>query len=237
MGYGARAMAAGPALAKSFELSDIPFDLSLREPLHILPSGELVYVLAGENAGEAVAEQVATLTDSDPAPGVESDEEPVADSDTETDTDADAKGEAESGEKSNSDWTPVDWTLAKPTTEGGPPSEVFLVNYPWKQANSVISSNFQRVQWKELKYIESKGGRTAVDGGKLTWNGYAADYVLEREFRPGLRFQDRLRVNLTVNSECWVAYAVWPEQEAGSKEPAAEILAALRPNKAPAAEL
>ncbi len=213
-GYGSKTAAAGPALAQSFELRNVPFGLNLQELLHVLPSGERVFVLAGAQAAEASSEQVSTLAvDEDSG-------EPQATSEGETTT-----------KKF------VDWTLVVPSREKSPPLEVFLVSYPWKSAQSVIARQFQQVEWKELKLIESKGGRTAIDGGKLTWNGYAADYVLDREFRPGLRFQDRLRVNLTVNGQCWVAYGIWQEQEAGSKEPMAELLGSLIPKSQPSAAL
>ena len=123
---------------------------------------------------------------------------------------------------------PVDWSAVQVEKENGPPSAIFLVKYPNSTANATIEQQFRQVQWKELRFIESKGGRTAIDGGKLQWNGFGADFVHGREFFPELRFADHVRVNLTTGGQCWVAYGVWPEQEAGSKEVMAQFLGALR---------
>jgi len=123
----------------------------------------------------------------------------------------------------------VDWSKIEALSSGSPPDQLFLVEYPLNQAESVIAGQFRALEWKQLSEIDAGGGRSAVDGGKIEWNGYMADFVRQREFRPGLRFVDQVRVNLSLRGECWIAYAVWPEQHTGSTEPVEELLGALRP--------
>ena len=123
----------------------------------------------------------------------------------------------------------VDWSSLQVAATGTPPAQLFLVKYPLSRAESVLKGQFRTLEWKDLSEIESKGGRSAVDGGKLEWNGYDADYVQQREYLPGLRFVDQVRVNLTLGGQCWIAYAVWPQQAAGSVAPVEKLLAALEP--------
>lgn len=70
------------------------------------------------------------------------------------------------------------------------------------------------------------------DGGTIPWAGYAAPYVRVREFEliDGVgRFVESVRVNLTLGAHCCVLYLRWPPGEAGDREGALTMLAALEP--------
>ena len=57
----------------------------------------------------------------------------------------------------------------------------------------------------------------------------------DRRFRrfPEPYFRDALRVNLTLPEHYWIAYALWPPNERGSKEKVEELLAAILPKERP----
>ena len=207
--YGSRTLAAGPALAQSYALGKLPHDFELGPEAFLLPGGERVFVFGPGLAGAP----------SEGSPG------PIL---------AAAGLEREEGEGSEAQsGTPgfTDWASLSPVSTGTPPERLFLVKYPTGRASSVINEQFRSIEWKDLRDIEADGGRTAVDGGKLEWAEYAADFVQERTFVRGGTFRDSLRVNLSLGRECWIAYAVWPELDAGSKEVVRELLTALRPTQ------
>ena len=211
--YGSRTRAAGPALEQSYELGEMPHGFELGPEAFLLPGGERVFVFGAGLAG-ASSKGPTGLTLEETLAGAGLEPEGVEGS------------EAPSGP---SDFT--DWASLRPVNTGGPPAFLFLVQYPSGRASSVINEQFRGIEWKELRDIEAEGGRTAVDGGKLEWGEYAADFVQERNFVRGGTFRDSLRVNLSLGRECWIAYAVWPELDAGSKEVVRELLAALRPTQ------
>ncbi len=205
VGFGPRTTPAEASLAEHYEVGELPFGFSIHPDLFLLPSAEQVYVLNGEDFAPVESKDV---------------EAAVGEQETE---------EKESEEGDKSEHGKVDWSAMQSLNDDSPPAQLFLVEYPIASAEKVIEQQFRDVQWKQLAEIEADGGRSAVDGGKLEWNGFMADYVHQREFRPGLRFSDQVRVNLSVGGKCWIAYAVWPEQHAGSTEPVKELLASLRP--------
>jgi hypothetical protein len=203
--YGSSTFAAADRLALRYKLGELPPAYSLEESGILLPGGERIFVFSGgEEGADSVGEFLVTETDDSVA------------------TEAD-----ESTNRSAEDH--IDWSKVEPLSEGSAPSRLFLVHYPTSRAKAVIDAHFRRLEWKDLRSIEPKGGSTAVDGGKLEWNGFGADYVQVRSFISGGAFRDVLRVNLSLEDECWVAYAVWPELHAGSKEPVQELLASLQP--------
>lgn len=207
--YGSRTLPAGPALAQSYELGELSHDFELGPEAFLLPGGERVFVLGPGLAGAP----------SEGSPG------PIL---------AAAGLEREAGEGSEAQSGTAaftDWGSLSPVSTGTAPARLFLVQYPIGRAASVIDEQFRRIEWKDLRHIEAKGARTAVDGGKIEWGEFAADFVQERTFVRGGTFRDSLRVNLSLGRECWIAYAVWPELNAGSKEVVGEVLGALRPTQ------
>jgi hypothetical protein len=86
------------------------------------------------------------------------------------------------------------------------------------------------IKGKELRELPDDGGLVRVDVGKLAWAGYDADFVHERTFRADGSFQDRLHVNLSVPEAPCLVVLTWRPGEAGDKERARRLLAALQPN-------
>lgn len=210
--YGSSTFAAGAGLAQRYELGPLPAGFFLEEQGFRLPGGEQVFVF---NDGlEAAISAAGLVAEEEPEPQPEA---------------PPAEPPEEDGAEGKSTPAPVDWSAIEPLSEGTAPTRLFLVRYPAARAESVIAEHFRGIEWKELRFIGTEGGSTAVDGGKLEWSGFGADYVRVRTFIPGGSFRDVLRVNLSLDGECWVAYAVWPELHAGSKEPVGELLASLRP--------
>lgn len=206
--HGWRTFVASEGLETSFELSGLPEGFTLSDDAYLLPSGERVYVIA-DGSKELTRLPVEDLGGLEPGEGEST--------------------EADTGD--DHDFEEYDWTSIPVESTDQAPMQFFLVQYPTKRAEAVIRSEFQGLDWKELKYIGAKGGRSAVEGGKLEWAGYAADFVREREFIRGGTFRDVLRVNLSVGGECWVGYALWPTSHAGSEKAAEEFLAGIRPIK------
>jgi hypothetical protein len=198
--HGTKSVQAGPALAERYSLDSLPFGFKLREQFFVLPGQERVFVI--DDGSQPIVEELSL-------------------------PDGSSSQVSESSGGEDTKLPPEEWGKVEAITKDGPPAQVFLVEYPEGSAKKAIERQFHNVQWLELKYIPGKGGRTAIDGGKIDWDGYAADFVLEREFRPGLKFTDRLRVNMTVEGQCWVAYCVWPDQAAGSEEPVKALLNSL----------
>lgn len=194
-------------LDADFELGTLPFGLELGEALRFA-SGETIVVLADASDFELPLEQ--ELAGEDPAREEDSPEEG-----------APADGEPKEPPK-------VDWSKVVEGEAGTPPARVYLVRYSASGARSALARQFRDLEWRELADIEPQGGRAVVDGGRVRWGEYAADYVRERRFLPGLRFQDSVRVNLTLPERYWIAYAYWPPGLPGSKEPVETVLAALR---------
>ncbi|MFT7486067.1 MAG: hypothetical protein ACI9F9_001920, partial [Candidatus Paceibacteria bacterium] len=197
LGFGPSTAVAAETLGEHFSVGELPFGLQLHPEVFLLPGGEEVYAMRGE--GVDLVQISKALKE--------------------------LEAESKQMKPGGAEEEPVDWTAMQVNSTGGPPSQVFLVHYSLRQAESVIAKQFRALRWRELSEIEARGGHSAVGGGKLEWNGYSANYVRDRQFRRGLRFMDQVRVNLTVGGECWVAYGIWPDQHEGSKEKMAEVLA------------
>ncbi|MCA8982009.1 MAG: hypothetical protein H6831_09410 [Planctomycetes bacterium] len=123
--------------------------------------------------------------------------------------------------------------------DGTPPARVFLVRYPRRNAQAVLAEQMAR-HGEELGMHGGDGGGDGddeedheqlltIDGGRLPWGDYDADFVLERKYTSGGHFEDVLRVNLTRGQQCWVMFALWPRDYRGSRAPVEALLDALRP--------
>jgi hypothetical protein len=195
----ARPLDPAEALRGSFEVGALPFGMRLDAALE-LPGGETVVVLADERELELDAGDV---VDAGAAP--EEDAEPSTEQEK------------------------PDWAALEELEPGGPPARLFLVRYPEAAAEAALDRGFRSLEWRDLAELGAEGGRVAVEGGRLDWGPFAADYVRERRFLHGPAFQDSVRVNLARPGQYWIAYAFWPRDHAGSWEPLEELLAALRP--------
>ncbi len=125
-----------------------------------------------------------------------------------------------------------DWGALPEGESGTPPARVMLLGVPPRGAKDALDRAFRSVEWKDLADLGREGGRTAVDGGRLEWAGYSADWVRERLFEPPGTFRDEVRVNLTVGTRCWILHALWPRGLPGDTEPLRPLLEALRPRPA-----
>lgn len=113
--------------------------------------------------------------------------------------------------------------------DGTPPSVVWLMRYPRDRALAVLQREMKRKVEDPRAEPSKKNLELTVDGGRLAWGDYEADYVQEREYEVGDHFTDVVRVNLTLGDECWILVALWPRDYRGSTEPIARLLEALPP--------
>ncbi|MFT7669501.1 MAG: hypothetical protein ACI8X5_002204 [Planctomycetota bacterium] len=201
---GSHSVSAAEQLAHMYEVSEFPFGLSLQEPGFLLPGGEHVFVLSDGTVPVEEA-QVEELLGADEEAGEKEGEEPEKE--------------------------PFDWSAIEVLSTDSAPTQVYIAHYPVDQATGIIQSQFQSLDWKELSGIDADGDRAVVDGGKLRWAGYAADFVRERQFIKGGTFRDSMRVNISTIGECWIAYAIWPTGHAGSEERLVDLLASLQPHE------
>lgn len=200
------------ALADSFELGELPFGMRLERALR-LPGGETLVVLGD---GRELSSDALPPDPSEPEPG---DRELPASSPA-----------ASAGEEREA----VDWSKVVELESGTPPARLFLLRHPEASAERAIGRAFRNLQWRELADVDAKGGRLAVEGGRIPWGAFAADFVRERLFLPGLAFEDSIRVNLSLPGRYWIAYAFWPRGYPASKERLEELLGALRATSADA---
>jgi len=214
VGYGPRARTAASLLEGSFALGALPEGLAV-EPLALrLPGGEEVVTIGN---GQPLPVTPKELIEPNPFEGM-------------------GPGGRPGGPPGAGPGAPevekFDWSSVEPEAEDTLPARVYLVHYPERRGPALLTMQFRGLRWRDLSEIPAKGGSAVVDGGKLEWSGFAADFVRERRFLEGGSFRDTVRVNLSLGRSCWVAYAIWPEREEGSEEKVREVLAALRPGEA-----
>lgn len=232
--YGSRTFAAREALTDSFVVGAFPNELELDEDAYLLPGGERVYVIR-DGAAVWDESEIEELFSSEEGFTQESESaEGEGTSELEASPEDEGLEEVEESEESsegseNDEFEPYDWANIEVLSTDSAPQCLYLVQFPVGQAASVIRGQFQNLDWKQLSLIDAEGGRSAVDGGKLSWAGYGADFVRERNFVRGGGFWDVVRVNLSVGGECWVAYATWPSGHAGSSESVELLLEGLQP--------
>lgn len=210
--FGWRTAPADEELGTRYALAELPFEFALHDDVFLLPGGERVFMLRPPS-GEAPTEGDVT--------------QEVRDAGAEGEPADEGEG-SDATEGTGADDLDVDWAAVTPTSTGEPPSELYLVEYPLELGGAVIDSQFRSLQWRDLSLIESEGGSTPVEGGRIEWAGYAADFVRVRRFSSGPTFRDVLRVNLSVGRECWIAYAIWPPLSEGSTEPVRRLLDAIQ---------
>lgn len=194
------------ALADSFELAELPFGMRLERAL-LLPGGETLVVLGDGR------ELPSSALPPDPSEPERADREPPG---------------AGPAAMAAEELPAVDWSKVVELEAGTPPARLFLLRHPAASAERALGRAFRNLEWRELSELDAKGGRLAVEGGRIPWGAFAADFVRERRFLPGLAFEDSIRVNLSLPGRYWIAYAFWPRGYPASKERVEELLDALR---------
>lgn len=218
---------AGEELASHFELNALPFGFRV-EGAHRLMTQEVVVALGADDP------RVATT------PELDVTSEPVGDTDAEAEAEAkaDADSEADAASHDADDELPAAEAEDRERhaqDDGTPPSRLFLVRYPRREAQSVLEQQMRR-HTESLDQPhggeqddDSREQLLTIDGGRLPWGEFDADFVLERKYTSDGHFEDVLRVNLTREQQCWVLFALWPRDYRGSREPVEALLEALRP--------
>lgn len=211
VGYGPRAETAASVLDGSFVVEALPEGLTVEPLALLLPGGE----------------QVVTIGNGQPLPVTP--KELLEPSPFERMGPGGLPGAPPEGGPGAPPFEKFDWSSVEPEATDTLPARVYLVHYPERGAPALLTMQFRGLRWRDLSEIPAKGGSAVIDGGKLEWNGYAADFVRERRFLEGGSFRDTMRVNLSLGRSCWVAYAIWGEREEGSEEKVREVLAVVRP--------
>jgi len=194
-------------LATHFVMGELPFDFRIAESRKLL--GSEVYVAFERDDPREVS-----------AAAVEAEDLVVGDEDATQDA---APGDERTGKLREE----------HALEDGTPPSLFYLVRYPADDSKSVLSRQFERHTDGEMSRGKGngrgEGTKLTVDGGRLRWGAYDADFVLERKYEDGGHFTDTVRVNLTHGTECWILFALWPQDYRASREPVEQLLAALPP--------
>jgi len=126
-------------------------------------------------------------------------------------------GRSSGGRDSGAGWEKVEPTVAA----GTPPGELTFVWYPLSAAEQLLERQFIRVYFSDTRSVDWNGGSVVVESGELDWHGYAPRYVVERHFKrvDGKQtFHDVVRVNLTIERQCCVAYLRWADGAAADKQ-------------------
>jgi hypothetical protein len=123
-----------------------------------------------------------------------------------------------------------DWSTIPVAEEGQPPVEVALALFPTKTAKKIVQAQFHGIHFEDVTRLPMAGKTVPVDAGHLDWGPFEAPYIHLRHYgrdATGPGFWDTLRVNLTSGSQARVLYLRWPRGQAGHKDRANELLAAL----------
>jgi len=123
-----------------------------------------------------------------------------------------------------------DWSTIPVAKEGQPPVEVALALFPAKTAKKIVQAQFNGIHFEDVTQLPMAGKTVPVDAGHLDWGPFEAPYIQLRHYgrdATGPEFWDTLRVNLTSGSQARVLYMRWPRGQAGHKDRAIELLAAL----------
>lgn len=193
------------ALAPHFAPGELPFDFRLETALRL-----------------ATGEVVVSLENDDPR---------AEDAADEQEEDAETEESDGDGSKDDDRPDPEEFTVARrernALEDGTPPTEVWLARYPRDDAESALARHFRRRSGDD---DEPKLDETiTLDGGRLPWGRYDADFVHERDYDEGGHFSDALRVNLTRGTQCWILFAEWPRDYRGSRAPVEALLEGLPP--------
>ncbi|HIF41112.1 MAG TPA: hypothetical protein EYQ74_08435 [Planctomycetes bacterium] len=123
-----------------------------------------------------------------------------------------------------------DWSTIPVAEEGQPPAEAALALFSSKTAKKVVQAQFNGIHFEDVTQLPLAGKTVPVDAGHLDWGQFDAPYIHLRHYgrdATGPGFWDTLRVNLTSGSQARILYLRWPRGQAGHKDHALELLAAL----------
>lgn len=76
-------------------------------------------------------------------------------------------------------------------------------------------------EWRE---DPEEGWNTPLDGGDLHWDGWSADFLMQRSFREGGGFRDGAVVNLSLPGRPRALMVLWRAGEEASKEELLEVV-------------
>jgi len=145
-------------------------------------------------------------------------------------------GSGRGGDSGKSDfggeYKPVDWNAVELGPVGQAPWELAFVWYPRELAEKVLTTQFGRRGFGDLRFVGQDGGKVTVALGSVVWAGYDTHYVIERQFAmidETKAFRDTLRVNLSLGTLGCVLYARWSQGIPGSIESVSTLLEGFTP--------
>ena len=127
---------------------------------------------------------------------------------------------------------PAPWGALDTGTECSAPLEAILIWYSKRRTQSILRSQFGMVEFKDVSELDPNRADAPVDSGRLNWYGYEPPFVQIRHFfkdAEELRFQDSMRINITLGDVACILYLRWAPGCKGSEEQAQELLSALVP--------
>ncbi|MEZ6004145.1 MAG: hypothetical protein R3F33_08150 [Planctomycetota bacterium] len=109
------------------------------------------------------------------------------------------------------------------------------MHYPVSGFESLVSSEFQNVDFKDFSTLPPGGGDSAVDTGYHVWHGYRLPWVRTRHFhKDGDKptYHESIRINMTRGTFPLVLYARWRPLQEASIDSLLPMLDALVPSAA-----
>lgn len=211
---------ASEALAEHFQVGELPFDFEIGAALGLI-NGEVVIPLIRDDSRRSEEDD---LREFEQLIGKHAQAEPAFDAQVDNDSSDPLASELEDDPGSAA----VRERFA--IEDGTPPIDIYLVRYPASSAKQVLRTQLMRRTEDINAPLERDNEfKLTVDGGRLPWGDFDADFVLERSYAKGGHFSDIVRVNLTREQQCWVLFATWPRDYRGSTEPIERVLDALLP--------
>ncbi|MDF1838854.1 MAG: hypothetical protein P1V35_13370 [Planctomycetota bacterium] len=123
------------------------------------------------------------------------------------------------------------WPKVPDGVSGQAPWQAALVHYPSSEkAESTLSKEFGRLDFKDLSTLPKSGGSAVVDSGHVLWHGYRLPFVRTRHFRMENNepvFHDSMRINLTMDRHSLVLYLRWRPGQLGEADGARPWLDSL----------
>ena len=105
------------------------------------------------------------------------------------------------------------------------------MHYPSdEKAESTLSREFGRLDFKDLATLPKHGGKAVIDSGHVLWHGFRLPFVRTRHFRLQDKepvFHDSIRINLTMKRHSLVLYLRWRPGQKGEVAGARPLLDSL----------